>query len=57
MARGTMQMLTAVRIAVTRMELQPRARTDAIPDERNEPDNAGGASLKTGRRYRPGRKD
>ena len=30
------------------MELQAGARTDAIPDERNEPDNAGGASLKTG---------
>src|ERR1700719_4814682 len=38
------------------MELQPGARTDAIPDERNEPDNAGGASLKMGGRYRPGRK-
>src|SRR6202043_885429 len=38
------------------MGLQPEARTDAIPDERNEPDNAGGASLKMGGRYRPGRK-
>jgi hypothetical protein len=52
-----MQMLTAVRMVPTRMELQPGARTDAMPDEKNEPDNAGGASLKTGVRYRPGRKD
>jgi hypothetical protein len=42
--------------AVTRMELQPGARTDASPDERGEPDNAGGGSLETGGRYRPGRK-
>jgi len=34
------------------MELQPGARTAAIPDERNEPDNQGGAGLKTGERYR-----
>jgi hypothetical protein len=51
-------MLTAVRMVPLRiMELQPGARTDAIPDERNEQDNAGGAGLKTGGRYRPGRKD
>jgi hypothetical protein len=30
------------------MELQPGTSTDAIPGDRNEPDSAGGHSLKTG---------
>jgi hypothetical protein len=43
-----MQMLTAVRMVPLRVWNSTGPRTDAIPDERNEPDNAGGASLKTG---------
>jgi len=51
-------MLTVVRMAWLRVwNCSLEQERMQFQTRRNEQDNAGGASLKTGGRYRPGRKD